>query len=86
MNQKFVAWLEASGLTQNALAEKIGVGQPYVSRLVSGARSPGRAVALAIQELSKGRVPASSWSATGPTLAITRGHHAPRVTPVRPRA
>ena len=54
----------SKGLTQAKLAEALKVSQPYLAQLESGVRKPGRKLALAIQSLSKGAVPASHWDET----------------------
>lgn len=70
---RLAKWLEKNSKTQDELAEAIGVTQPYVSRLVSGERGPGLAVALAIEKFTRGAVPAVSWDE--PDSGSTRSHH-----------
>lgn len=50
------AWREANGMTQLALAEKLGVHVQYVSAIECGRRRPGMTVALKIRDLSNGDV------------------------------
>ncbi len=40
INQRIDAVLKASGLTKTAFAERVGVGQPFVSKLTSGLSAP----------------------------------------------
>ncbi len=58
---RLAKWLQKTGTSQEALASAVGVSQSYVSRLVSGARSPGRSVAIAIAKFTRGAVTAESW-------------------------
>lgn len=41
IRERMLMWRGVMGLTQKELAEKSGVGQPYISYLESGRRSPG---------------------------------------------
>lgn len=58
---RLAKWLERKGITQDELAAGIACTQSYVSRLVSGERSPGRTVANAIEKFTGGEVTAESW-------------------------
>lgn len=49
-------WREASGLTQRAIADRLGVHVQYVSAIERGARRPGMRVAKAIRDLTVGAV------------------------------
>lgn len=40
MNDRIAACIEASGLTKSAFAEKINVGQPFISQLCAGKKNP----------------------------------------------
>jgi transcriptional regulator with XRE-family HTH domain len=53
-------YMSDTGLTDSAIADAIGVSRPYVTKLRLRKRTPSMAVAVAIEELSNGRVPASS--------------------------
>jgi transcriptional regulator with XRE-family HTH domain len=48
------------GLTDQALADQLGVSRPYVTRLRQGRRTPSVTVAAKIQEITK--VPAISFA------------------------
>ncbi len=54
-------WLEEHDVSQDVFADKIGVTQGYISRLVNGERIPGGAIAIAIEKETGGDVPAASW-------------------------
>ena len=41
IRERMIMWRDAFGLTQKEMADKCGVGQPYISYLESGRRSPG---------------------------------------------
>ncbi|HYD99357.1 MAG TPA: helix-turn-helix transcriptional regulator [Alphaproteobacteria bacterium] len=43
-------WREHRGLTQAALAERVGIGRPYLSQLETGARKASHAVLKALAE------------------------------------
>lgn len=60
---RLVNWRLAKGLSQGAIAERLGITQGQVSRIESGARKPGRRVANAIEVLTAGVVTAKSWDA-----------------------
>lgn len=55
--------ISASGRTRKDWAAKIGVSAPYLSDLVNGKRVPSLAVAVRIERVTNGAVPASSWLA-----------------------
>jgi transcriptional regulator with XRE-family HTH domain len=50
-------WFERSGHTQRAIAERLGVTEAHLSRLISGERQPSLPLAVKISELTG--VPAS---------------------------
>lgn len=53
---KLSEWRRSVGLTQEELAEKLGLITGSVARYESGARMPGPAVLVALYELSGGAV------------------------------
>lgn len=59
------AWLEKEHLTQRAFAQLLGVTHPIVSMWLSGVRRPGLDSALAIERVTRGAVPAESWTKGG---------------------
>jgi len=50
------SWRESQGLTQQQLADGIGVHVQYISAIERGARRPGMRVALRIKEYTRGAV------------------------------
>ena len=54
-------YIDASGLTQEQFAEKIGADQSIVSRLYAGKIRPSLQRAFAIERATNGAVPVSSW-------------------------
>lgn len=58
----FAKYMDASPLTTAELAEKLHVSPGYLINLRVGNRTPGRALAVAIEELTDGMVPVASWS------------------------
>lgn len=55
------SYIAQNRTTQAAFAAEIGVTQATVSKLVSGAARPSLEVAVRIERLTAGAVPASSW-------------------------
>ena len=55
-------WRAASGMTQTAAAEKLGVRPATWSEWESGARQPGRDLAILLEDMTGGAVPLESWS------------------------
>ena len=53
----------ANGLTQVALASRLGVTPAQVSMWLSGQRGPSLLTALQVQDRTGGLVPAASWKA-----------------------
>lgn len=51
-------------LTQRAFAKLIAAPPPQISMWLSGRRRPGLDYALAIERVTEGQVPASSWKRT----------------------
>ncbi len=58
---RLAAWRTKLGMSQAELAAKVGATQGQISRVERGERGPGRRLALAIEEVTGGEVPASSW-------------------------
>ncbi|GLS87710.1 hypothetical protein GCM10010873_26840 [Cypionkella aquatica] len=50
-----------SGETRTIWAKRIGVSKSYLSDLLNGNRQPGLDVAVRIERLTQGAVPATSW-------------------------
>lgn len=58
---RLARWRTGRGLSQEALAERLGITQGHASRILAGKQKPGLRVALAIEALTEGEVPASCW-------------------------
>lgn len=58
---RFGLWLEESGLTVVEVAQAIGASTQGVYNLLRENTKPSRDRAVAIERLSKGAVPVSSW-------------------------
>lgn len=48
--------MRAKGLTDESVADAVGVSRPYLTRLRQGKRSPSLALALKIEAWSEGKV------------------------------
>jgi DNA-binding transcriptional regulator YdaS (Cro superfamily) len=53
--------LEDKGMTQTALADRMGVSQALVNQWVTGRRRPNLDSAFAIERATGGAIPASYW-------------------------
>lgn len=58
---KLACYLDAEGINQKDFAALLGVAQGTVSRIASGAKRPGLALAVKIESLTEGKVPVASW-------------------------
>lgn len=54
-------WRESQSLSQEQLAELMGVSGPYISMLESGKRKPAYAIIAAFERRSKGKVTFESF-------------------------
>ena len=54
-------FVEASKETQAALAAKLRISRAYMSDLVNENRRPGLELAVRIERITEGKVPAGSW-------------------------
>lgn len=52
---------KAHGIKQKDLAKSLGVSNPYLCDIEKGKRTPGLALAVRIEDATKGAVPATSW-------------------------
>lgn len=50
-----------SGKTRTQFAEELGIGRPFLSMLESGKKRPSLELAVRIDRMTGGAVPASSW-------------------------
>jgi transcriptional regulator with XRE-family HTH domain len=55
-------WLDAAGISRDELATRLNVSRPYVDMMCRGGRRPSLELAVAIEELTHGEVPASVWT------------------------
>jgi transcriptional regulator with XRE-family HTH domain len=54
-------WIDASGMTREEAAEKLGINRTHLDILCRGESRPGLALALAIETLTKGAIPPAEW-------------------------
>lgn len=66
-------YLKASGRTQSEFAQTVGASTGYLSELVAGLKTPGLALAVAIERETGGVVPVESWIAAAPDPRMTKG-------------
>lgn len=57
-------WLKQEGRLQRWVAQRMGVHPSAVNRWVAGTRRPNSHQALALEELTSGMVPVTSWDAS----------------------
>jgi DNA-binding XRE family transcriptional regulator len=62
---KLSRWIDASGMTRDTVAVELGVDRTYVDKLCRGQHRPGLEVALRLEKLTEGEIPASYWVGTG---------------------
>lgn len=58
---KLSKWIDASGLTRDEVAGELGVNRTYLDMLCRGARRPGLRLALEIERITSGALPAAEW-------------------------
>lgn len=61
MANKLHSYLQRSGISQRKFAELVGVDDSVISRFARDLAKPGLDVAVRIERISFGEVPASSW-------------------------
>ena len=54
-------YLKANRATQRDFASSLGISQAFLSQLLNGRRIPSLDLAVRIERLTDGAVPASSW-------------------------
>lgn len=59
--------------TQAELAEMLGLSQSFVSKMESGAQLPPLDLAVRIERMTKGAVPAASWIDDAEAATATAG-------------
>ncbi len=62
----FAEYIRKCGESRAAWATRIGVSRSYLSDMLNGKKTPSLDVAVRIERLTQGAVPASSWIAPAP--------------------
>lgn len=57
---------ERSGRTREQVAKALGIEKPSIDRLCRGGRRPSLDLAIKIERLTEGAVPAASWQKVPP--------------------
>lgn len=57
----FAEHIKASGMSRSEWAARLGVSKSYLSELENGKKRPSLEVAVEIERLTDGAVPAASW-------------------------
>ena len=58
---KLSRWIDASGMTRDTVAVELGVARTYLDKLCRGQHRPGLEVALRLEKLTAGEIPATDW-------------------------
>lgn len=67
-SETLAAWLERTGMPKMKLAAELEVTPSLITHYTSGRRKPSRVLAIAIEKISNGEVPASLWHEPKPPL------------------
>ena len=59
--EKLQHYLDATGTRQSAMAALLGISRGYMSQMVSGLKLPSLDLAVRIERITNGAVPASAW-------------------------
>lgn len=59
--ERVKAWREETRMTQQELADKLGLDQSLVSRMESGRYTPNLDAAIRLAKASRGRLPVDMW-------------------------
>jgi len=62
METKLSAWLDAVGMTRYDLAERLTIARGHVDKICNGERRPSLELAIEIERITKGAVPAAYWT------------------------
>lgn len=57
----FSRWIDGSGMSRDEVASELGINRTHLDKVCRGARRPGLALALGIEKLTGGAIPASDW-------------------------
>lgn len=67
---KFIEYMRANQLDDEAMAERVGsITSHGIRKLKYGERKPSLVVAVRIEKVTAGAVPASEWIRSGPSTA-----------------
>lgn len=64
---KLSRWIDASGMSRDEVALKLGVARTYLDKLCRGQHRAGLDVALRLEKLTRGAIPVSDWVGEGPS-------------------
>ncbi|MFC1611056.1 helix-turn-helix transcriptional regulator [Myxococcota bacterium] len=62
----FGRWIDAKGWTRDDVARRLRITRGYLDMLCEGRRRPSLELAMKIEQLSRGGVPATRWLKTPP--------------------
>jgi transcriptional regulator with XRE-family HTH domain len=62
METKLSSWLDAVGMTRYELAERLEIARGHVDKICNGERRPSLDLAVAIEGVTRGAVPATYWT------------------------
>ena len=57
----FARWVDATPLTAQQVASRLGISIGFLYNVRVGARTPGRSLAVKIEKLTDGMVPVEAW-------------------------
>jgi len=55
-------WIDAAGLTRNAVAKALGIPKPSLDRICRDERRPNLDLAFQIERVTDGKISAKSWA------------------------
>ena len=58
---KFSRWIDASRMTRDEVAVALDVNRTHLDKVCRGGCRPGLALALQIEKLTQGAIPAAEW-------------------------
>jgi hypothetical protein len=58
---KLSRWIDGSGMTRSDVADALEINRTHLDKLCRGTRRPGLALALSIEKLTRGAIPAAEW-------------------------
>jgi transcriptional regulator with XRE-family HTH domain len=73
ISERFRHWMLAKGLGFRDIAASLGVSQSLPHEWASGGGTPGRDLAILLEALTDGEIPAEAWS---PNPAVHEAAHA----------